>query len=162
MLPTLYDIGHVYLKLNEPAQAIPWLERALIGDPKHLAALHQLGVACEQLGRRDEALTWWRRALELDPDYYLARQRLYELGLEPAPSEPPLPPKYAQMAQMAPIVKARMNRPRIFRNGGVTLTYDPLSFVLEDTENPRNATVYSGQPFYTGLVAAKDRCNGWI
>lgn len=158
-VPTLYDIGHTYLKMDEPAQAIPWLERAYAGDPQHLAALHQLGVACEQLGRRDEAVTWWQRALKVNPEYYLAHQRLHELGLEPAPSEPPLPPKYAQMAQMTPIVKARMNHPHVYRNGGVTLTHDQLSFVLEDTENPRNATVYSGQPFYTVLVAAKDRGN---
>lgn len=31
--PTLYNIGHAYLQLGEPEQAIPWLERALHQEP---------------------------------------------------------------------------------------------------------------------------------
>ena len=154
--PTLYNIGNAYLKMDEPGQAIPWLERAQAGDPKYLAALHQLGVACERLGRRDEALTWWRRALALAPDYYLVQLRLHEIGMGPAPSEPPLPPKFRQMAQMTPVVKARMKRPHVYRNGGLTLTCDQTGFVLEDAENPRNATVYAGGPFRTGDIADRD------
>jgi tetratricopeptide (TPR) repeat protein len=146
--PTLYNIGHTYLQLGEPEQAIPWLERALRQDSKYLAALHQLGLACEQLGRRDEAVAWWRRALKIDPDYYLAQQRLHEVGQGPEPVEPPLSPTSQQLRTMTPIVKARMRRPEVHRNGGLTLTWDgQVGFVLEDTENPRNATIHAGGPF---------------
>lgn len=155
-VPTLNDIGYTYLKMDEPEQALPWLERAWAGDRKYLAALHQLGVACERLGRRDEALTWWQRALQLAPDDHMTQLRLHEIGMGPAPSEPPLPPKSQQMARLTPIVKARMRRPHVYRNGGLTLTYDQSGFVLEDTENPRNATVYAGEPFRTGHIADKD------
>ncbi len=152
--PTLYNIGHAYLKLEEPEQAIHWLERTLRQEPNHLPALHQLGVACERLKRRDEALAWWRRALEIDPDHYMARQRLHEVGQGPEPVEPPLPPKFRQMKALTLIVKARMKRATVYRTGAVTLTYDDeVGFVLEDTENRRNATVYAGGPFRIGRVA---------
>ena len=155
--PTLYNIGHTYLQLGEPEQAFPWLERALRQEPKKLATLHQLGVACERLGRREEAVAWWRRALKIDPDYYLAQQRLHEIGQGPEPVEPPLPPVSWRLRIMTPIVKARMKRPEIYRNGGLTLTYDGgVGFVLEDTENPRNATIHAGGPFRVGHITNED------
>ena len=155
--PTLYNIGHTYLQLGEPEQAFPWLERALRQEPKKLATLHQLGVACERLGRREEAVAWWRRALKIDPDYYLAQQRLHEIGQGPEPVEPPLPPVSWRLRTMTPIVKARMKRPEIYRNGGLTLTYDGgVGFVLEDTENPRNATIHAGGPFRVGHITNED------
>jgi tetratricopeptide (TPR) repeat protein len=155
--PTLHNIGHLYLELGEPDEALPWLERSLRQAPQHVATLHQLGVACEQLGRRGEAVGWWRRALGIDPDYDLAQQRLYEIGEGPAPAEPPLTPRGRQLRAMSPVVKARMTRPKVHRNGGVTLTYDPqVGFVLEDSENPLNATVYAGNPFEVGRITDKD------
>ena len=155
--PTLYNIGHTYLQLGESEQAIHWLERALRREPKHLAALHQLGLACERLGRRDEAVAWWRRALKMDPGYYLAQQRLHEVGQGPEPAEPPLPPTSQQLRVMTPIVKARMKRPKVYRNGGLTLTYDGgVGFVLEDTENPRNATIHAGGPFQTAHITHEE------
>jgi tetratricopeptide (TPR) repeat protein len=155
--PTLYNIGHTYLQLDKSEQAILWLERALRRDPKDLAALHQLGLACERLGRRDEAVVWWRRALKIDPGYYLAQQRLHEVGQGPEPTELPLPPSSQQLRTMTPIVKARMRRPEVYRNGGLTLTYDGgVGFVLEDTENPRNATVHAGGPFQIAHITHEE------
>jgi tetratricopeptide (TPR) repeat protein len=137
--------------MGEPEQAVPWLERAVRRDPKHLAALHQLGLAYERLGRRDEAIGHWRRALRTDPTYYLAQERLHEVGEGPAPVEPPLPPTSQQLRTMMPIVKARMKRPEVYRNGGLTLSCDPhVGFVLEDADNPRNATIHAGGPFNVG------------
>ncbi|MDY7076214.1 MAG: tetratricopeptide repeat protein [Chloroflexota bacterium] len=151
--PTLYNVGHTYLQLGKPEQAISWLERALHLEPKHLEVLHQLGAACERLGQRDEAVAWWRRALKVDPGYHLAQQRLHEVGQGPAPAEPPLPPTSRQLTTMTPIVKARMKQPEVYRNGGVTLTYDEfVGFVLEDTENPRNATIHAGGPFQVARI----------
>lgn len=152
-VPTLYNVGHAYLQLDEPERAISWLERVLRLDPEHLAALHQLGVARERLGRRDEALTWWRRALSIRPDYRPAQWRLHEIGQGPEPTEPPLPPRFRQMRRLMPVIKARMKRPQVHRNGGLTLTYDgQVGFVLEDTENRRNATIYAGKAFRTGHI----------
>ncbi len=155
--PTLYNVGHAYLQLDESEQAIPWLERALRQEPEHLSAMHQLGVACERLGRRDEALAWWRRALEIDPDYYLAQQRLHEIGQGPPPVEPPLSPTMQRVHALAPVVKARMKHPTVYRTDAVTFTYDgQVSFVLEDTENRRNGTVYAGGPFQVAHILDED------
>jgi len=154
---TLYNIGYTYLQLGELEQAIPWLERAWRREPKYLATLYQLGLACERLGRRDEAVAWWRRALKIDPGYYLAQQRLHEVGQGPEPTEPPLPPSSQQLRTMTPIVKARMRQPEIHRNGGLTLTWDgEVGFVLEDKENPRNATLHAGGPFRVAHIANED------
>ncbi len=155
--PTLYNVGHTYLQLGEPKQAVVWLERALRRDSTFLAALHQLGLACEQLGRREEAVTWWRRALTIDPSYEPAQQRLHEVGQGPPPAEPSLSPAGQQLRAMTPIVKARMRRPEVYRNGGVTLTYDGrIGFVLEDMENSSNATVHAGSPFQTARIPDED------
>lgn len=156
--PTLHNIGHPYLELGEPEEAIPWLERSLSRAPRHVATLHQLGVACERLGRRDEAVSWWQRALEIDPDYEPAQRRLYEVGEGPAPpDEPRLTPTGRQLRAMTPVVKARMRQPEVYRNGGVTLTFDgQVGFVLEDSENPLNATVYAGGPFRAGHITDED------
>ena len=155
--PTLYNVGHAYLQLDEPEQAIPWLERALRQEPEHLSAMHQLGVACERLGRRDEALAWWRRALEIDPDYYLVQQRLHEIGQGPPPVEPPLSPTMQRVHALAPVVKARMKHPTVYRTDAVTFTYDgQMGFVLEDAENRRNGTVYAGGPFQVAHILDED------
>jgi tetratricopeptide (TPR) repeat protein len=155
--PTLYNVGHAYLQLDEPEQAVPWLERALRQEPEHLSAMHQLGVACERLGRRDEALAWWRRALEIDPDYYLVQQRLHEIGQGPPPVEPPLSPTMQRVHALAPVVKARMKHPTVYRTDAVTFTYDgQMGFVLEDAENRRNGTVYAGGPFQVAHILDED------
>jgi tetratricopeptide (TPR) repeat protein len=155
--PTLYNLGHTYVQMDEPAQAIPWLERALRQDPRQLAALHQLGVACERLGRRAEAVAWWRRALKINASYEMAQWRLHEVGQGPKPTEPPLSPQGQQARLLGPVVKARMRRPEVYRNGGVTLTYSgEVGFVLEDTENLRNATIHAGGPFIVARIPDED------
>lgn len=156
--PTLHNIGHIYVELGEPEPAIPWLERSLRQAPRHVATLHQLGVACEQLGRRGEAVTWWRRALEIDPNHELTQHRLYEVGEGPEPpDEPPLTPTGRQLRAMTPVVKARMRKPKVHRDGGVTLTYDgQVGFVLEDAENPFNATIHAGSPFKVTRIEGED------
>lgn len=155
--PTLYNIGYTYLRLDEAEQAVPWLERALRREPEKPATLHRLGVACERLGRRDEALAWWRRALEIDPDYYLAQQRLHEIGQGPPPVEPPLSPTMQRVHALAPVVKTRMKHPTVYRTDAVTFTHDgQVGFVLEDAENRRNGTVYAGGPFRVAHILDED------
>jgi len=146
--PTLYNIGRALLQLDDPEQALPWLERSWRREPAHLATLYQLGAACERLGRRDEAVTWWQRAVKIDPHFDLAQERLHEMGLGPKPVEPPLSPNIQKLHAMSPIVKARMMRPQVYRTGGVTLTFDgQVGYVLEDADNQLNGTVHAGGPF---------------
>ena len=154
--PTLYNIGHTYLKLEQPELAISWLERALHLNPKNLATMHQLGVACEHLGRREAAIKWWKRALGHDPNYVMAQWRLHEIGEGPEPVEPSSP-NQPQLRLMTPIIKARMRKPVVYQNGDVTLTFDgQVGFVLEDSDNPLNATIHAGGPFKTAVILDED------
>lgn len=155
-VPTLYNIGRTYLLRGDPEQAIPWLEQILARDPDHVPVLHQLGVACERLGRRDAALAWWQRALEIDPDYDLVRESLHKIGEGPAPSAPPLPPETRELKRVTRLVKSRMRHPHVCRNGGVSLTYDEIGFVLEDAENPLNGTAYSA-PYNLGEIPEHEK-----
>ena len=145
---TLYNLGYTCLKMGHPDQAISWLERTLQQDSKYVSALFRLGVAYEQLDQRDKALGLWRQASKIDPVYYPVQERLHEVGEGPEPAEPPLPPHTRQAHEVIPIVKAQMSRPKVYRNGGLKLTTDgKLGYTLEDSENPRNITVYAGGPF---------------
>lgn len=153
---TLYNIGRTYLQLDQPEPALSWLERALSWEPRNLETLHQLGVACERLGRREEAIQWWNRALKIDRDYTPARWRLHEIGEGPEPA-PPVSPNQPKLRLMTPAVKARMRKPQIYRNGGITLTLDAqVGFVLEDADNPLNATVHAGGPFKIASISSDE------
>ena len=154
--PVLYNIGHTYLQLDQPELAISWLERALRSEPKNPATMHQLGIACERLGRREEAVQWWKRALEIDPKYALAQCRLQEIGEGPEPVKS-LSPNQPKLRLMTPEVKARMRKPQVYCNGGVTLTFDGrVGFVLEDADNPLNATIHAGSPFTAAVILDED------
>ena len=149
--PTLYNVAHAYLWLNQPEQALAWGERARRREPNHAPTLYLLGLSCDKLGRREDAIAWWRRALQSDPSYELPQKELYRVGVGPKPTEPPLSPNALELRRMSPIVKARMTRRAVYRVGGVTLTFDGhVGYVLEDGENPLNGTVHAGSPFRTG------------
>jgi tetratricopeptide (TPR) repeat protein len=153
---TLYNIGQIYLKLNQPEIALSWLERAQRREPKDLATMHQLGVACERLKQREDAVRWWKRAMKIDFHYEMAQWRLHEFGEGHEPAKP-LSPNQKQLHAMTLIVKARMRKPQVFRNGGVTLTYDEqVGFVLEDTGNPLNSTIHAGGPFKIAEISGED------
>ncbi len=155
--PTLYDIGYTLVKLDRPEEAIPWLERTLDQDRKMSGACLYLGIANEQLGHRQRAIAWWRKALEIDPSNYPAQHRLHEVNAGPPPQELPLSPQSQQFRSMALLAKTRMKRRRVTRNGAVILTWDAkVGYVLEDTENPHNFSIYAGGPFVMATIADED------
>ena len=155
--PTLYNIAHAYLRLDQPAQALAWGERALRREPNHAATLYLLGLSCEKLGRREDAIAWWHRALKIDPSYELPQAELYRVGAGPKPTEPPLSQNAQELRRMSPVVKARMTRRKVYRVGGVMLTFDSqVGYVLEDAENPLNGTVHAGTPFRVGHISDED------
>jgi len=158
--PTLYNVAHAYLRLDQPGEALSWGERALRREPNHVATAHLLGLACEKLERREDAIGWWRRALRIDPSYELPQEELYRVGAGPKPTEP-MPSQNAQeLRRMSPVVKARMTRREVYRVGGVTLTFDgQVGYVLEDAENPLNGTVHAGTPFRVGHISDDDVLN---
>jgi Flp pilus assembly protein TadD len=53
-----------------------WLRTAVERDPQCVRAHFQLGVLCEELGRREEAIEHYRRAVEIDPGCLMALTNL--------------------------------------------------------------------------------------
>lgn len=154
---TLYNIGYIYNCLQQPQDAIPWLQKASATDSDYLAAVYQLGLAYEQLGEIEEAVGCWQTILKKEPDDYAAIEKLHEHGRSDPPQEPPPSPKNQELHRMIPIAKERMVRPLQVRTGGILLTVDPdVGFTLEDSSNVKNATVYAGKPFETGIMLNKD------
>ena len=152
-----YNLAYALIKDGRIEEAIPHLELALQYNPKYLAAIHEMGVACKSLGRRDEAIQWWKKALKIDRNYQPARWRLHEVGEDRAPEELPLSQSQAQLRVMIPIAKQRMLHPTIVKKGDLTITYQAgQGFVLEDSRNPGNGTVYLGGPFIVGTMLDED------
>jgi tetratricopeptide (TPR) repeat protein len=54
--------------------AIASLERAILVNPRHFAALYELGNLVEEYGNKEGALKLYRKALELDPQLEGARR----------------------------------------------------------------------------------------
>lgn len=155
-VPTLYNIGYCFFRLNQPDQAITWLDRAFQQDKTYVAALQIKGKIYDQLGQREKAIALWQQALSINPDYEPAQYALFEAGIG-SESEEPLSEKTRQLQHMTPLVKARMSQPRVYHNGNVSLTFDPgVGFVLEDTGNIHNGTVYAGGPFRVAKMGVTD------
>ena len=72
-------IADLYLSLNQPADAIPHLERSLQVDPTNIAALFKLSECYLAMGHKDAALVGLRRVLLQDPEFEPAKVRISEI-----------------------------------------------------------------------------------
>ena len=70
-----------FLKQNY-GQALVDLRHALDRDPKHFAALNDLGVVLETTGAKKEALKAYREALKINPFLTETKRAAEELGRE--------------------------------------------------------------------------------
>jgi len=139
---TLYNIGYTWMKMNEPAQALPWLEKALRQDGRHTGAWEQLGRAYQQSSRVKEAIAAWKMGLRLEPGSEIFQRLLHEAGAGPAPKPEAMPPYIRRYQEMVAQVQERMHNPEVFHSGSVTLTVESeIGFTLEDSQNPANITV---------------------
>lgn len=86
--------GLQMLRRGRPAQAIPWLEQALLhvppDQPLHRDWLVELGQVLERAGQPAQARARYERVLALDPTHPGARAGLARLG-QPAREAPPPP-----------------------------------------------------------------------
>lgn len=155
-VPTVYNIGYCCFKSEQFDQAVIWLDRVLQQDKAYLAAYQLMGEVYEQWGQPEKAVAFWQQALSIHPNYEPAQRALFAAGAGPEPEEPSSA-LTRRLKTMSPWVKARMERPRIYHSGSVTLTVDPaVGFVLEDAENEHNGTVYAGGSFRQGKVEETD------
>lgn len=68
---SLSNLGQVLVKMNRPADAIPYLTRAVSLAPDQWAYQFNLARALGLVGRIDESIQGYRRAQELFPDDYV-------------------------------------------------------------------------------------------
>ena len=71
---TSFIRGEELFMQNKPADALVFLENAVIEDPAHIKAYLYLGIVYEQLNKLDDAIAVYRRIINRDPslDPYIA------------------------------------------------------------------------------------------
>jgi Tfp pilus assembly protein PilF len=86
---SMNNLGLLYLELGFPADALPWLAKA-VETKDNVAAFHNnLGMALEHSGRFVAAATAYKGALEADPNYGKAKQNLARVeAVKSGPEEP--------------------------------------------------------------------------
>lgn len=84
--PDQPEAWHLRAKVNflkhDYGQALVDLRRTLDRDPKHFAAINDLGVVLEATGAKKEALQAYRKALEINPFLTGTKKAVEELGRE--------------------------------------------------------------------------------
>ena len=75
---TLDSLGWVHYRLGQPAEALPWLERAHAAYPDPEVAAH-LGEVLWALGEKRKARKIWRTALQQNPEHTLLLETLERL-----------------------------------------------------------------------------------
>jgi len=86
-----YNLGTLYLRRNDLAEARTQLETTLQLKPKHPEAWNNLGMIAAEEGKAEEAVTNFKRSLELRPDYDVALLNLgnmYRRAKQFAEAEP--------------------------------------------------------------------------
>jgi len=71
-----YYLGECYIRLGQPAEAIPLLEEALLINSVDADALYQLGLALDATGQPEPAVQRYRQAVRLVPDFAEAYQAM--------------------------------------------------------------------------------------
>jgi tetratricopeptide (TPR) repeat protein len=69
---TLLNVGQELLRMNQPATAVPLLQKAVNASPGYAPAHFNLGVAFNQSGQKEQALDEFAAAIKLRPDYFEA------------------------------------------------------------------------------------------
>ncbi len=71
--PALLNMGSIYMRENQPANAESTLKRVLDIEPKNTIALQQLAMICASRGRNRDALKYAQDLVNLKPKDYDAR-----------------------------------------------------------------------------------------
>ena len=106
-------LGRLKLAIDPAAASAAFL-RVTVRDPRNVAALIDLGIANDLLGRHDEAQQAYRRALDIEPDRVAAS---VNLGLSLALSKDP----EQALRILRPIAFGSMTTPRIRQDLAVAL-----------------------------------------
>jgi len=81
MVGPRYRRARVLFEVGRAQESLEELNRVLVADPGHEAALQLAGFVAASLGMRNEALEYYRRYLQFSPDHALVRMRVaYDLA----------------------------------------------------------------------------------
>jgi len=78
-LPLYNMLGSANIEAGRRADATNWFRRALGLDPNHIETLYNMGITCQELGRKTEAIYCFERILRIRPD--MSRIRALKLLL---------------------------------------------------------------------------------
>lgn len=62
-----YNLGNLYLALNEFDEALYYFKEAVKIDDHHAKSLLGIGLALSQMGKITEAISYYERAYQIDP-----------------------------------------------------------------------------------------------
>lgn len=136
-------LGLGRLKLaTDPAAASAAFLRVTVRDPRNVAALIDLGITNDLLGRHDEAQRAYRRALDIEPDRVAAS---VNLGLSLALSNDP----QQALRILRPIASGSMATPRIRQDLAVALALagddaEAASILHKDIAQPQVLATIAG------------------
>jgi len=82
-----YAMGNIFLDGKKYEAAVACYKRALRVHPDYYDALHNMGIALEEMGRKDDALQMYEAAIEADPDSPEAYLSVAELLEDMVPDE---------------------------------------------------------------------------
>jgi len=80
-------VGNLFLDGEQWAAAVACYRRALRVHPDYYDALHNMGIALEELGRPEEAMQMYETAMEADPDSPEAYLSIAELLADISPED---------------------------------------------------------------------------
>lgn len=76
---TLFNLGTVYLKINQPAEGEKIFERLSKILPNDFEVFNLLGIANSGAGKKPEAIKAWERSLAINPDQQNVKDMITEL-----------------------------------------------------------------------------------
>jgi len=79
-LPLYNMLGSANIEAGRRAEATNWFRNALGLDPNHVETLYNMGITCQELGRKTEAIYCFERILRIRPD--MSRIRALKLLLQ--------------------------------------------------------------------------------
>lgn len=98
---SLSNLGQVLVKMNRPADAIPYLQRAVSLSPDQWTYQFNLARALGLVGRLDESIDGYRHAQQLLPDDYVTTFNL-ALSLHKKGDEPAAVEQYQKAINLQP------------------------------------------------------------
>ena len=75
---THFNLGQVYLKINNPEEAVKAFEKVIEIEPKDSEAHNLLGIAFRGCGKSKEAVRTWKKSLKINPDQPEVQQMIKE------------------------------------------------------------------------------------